>query len=55
MALPICLQMTEGGQIGEIQPYMFEPVFVIVHNVQCPKVPSGNWIPTVLTSGSNII
>ena len=27
MALPMCLQiqMAEGGQIGEVQPYMFEP------------------------------
>ena len=52
MALPFCLQITEGGQIGEIQPNMFEPDFVIV---QCPKVPSGNWVPTVLTGGSIII
>ena len=36
--------MTEGGQIGEIQPYIFEPHVVIM---QCPKVPSDSWVPTV--------
>ena len=51
MVLPICLQMTEGGEIGEIQPYMFEPDFIII---QCPKMPSDSWAPTVLTGGSII-
>ena len=46
MVLPICLQ-TEGGQIGKIQPYMFEPDCIIMMR-------SDSWVPKVLTGGSII-